>query len=286
MARRPFERCGVRCSFRCSRPSTALASMSRMASARLARIEREQDGDQAADDMGVAVADEAEARDAVVRTRPWSRARPGSRSLAPCWRRCAPLRQRLQASGRARSRSDSGPPSRREARNRRRSPRSSRAAGSHSPALVVWSPYQEYRRNCRGLRPVAKRNWRALKVGKGREPPFVRAPRQAPTCRNPTASGAYVPAGRGPLQAGRRSSRAQRVLRAGGLDAGRLDGHLGLGPTVDARLGHGGLIEARLLARLFGGGGCAIAGARCIESVKVARAAAFRRRRRQTRSFP
>src|SRR4029077_8258810 len=34
----------------------------------LARIEGEQDGDQPADDMGVAVADEAQTRDAVVRT--------------------------------------------------------------------------------------------------------------------------------------------------------------------------------------------------------------------------
>ena len=62
MERKPFERCGVRCSRRPSRSNSAIASADKNVARRLAGIEREQDGDQAAHDMGVAVAGEAQHR--------------------------------------------------------------------------------------------------------------------------------------------------------------------------------------------------------------------------------
>ena len=50
----------------------------------LARIEGEQDGDQPADDMGVAVAEETQARDAVVRELGKLAETAGDARLAPC----------------------------------------------------------------------------------------------------------------------------------------------------------------------------------------------------------
>ena len=56
MARRPLERCGMRCSRKPNSSKTAGASDDKI-SGGVRRIQREQDGDQAADDMGVAVTD-------------------------------------------------------------------------------------------------------------------------------------------------------------------------------------------------------------------------------------
>ena len=60
--RNPFERCGVRCSRKPSCSNSATASVSRISRGVLARIDREQDGDQAAHDVRVAVADEGQHR--------------------------------------------------------------------------------------------------------------------------------------------------------------------------------------------------------------------------------
>ena len=65
----PFERCGVRCSRKSSRSNRADGSIARMS--RAAGTQGEQDCDQPADDMGVAVALEREDRSAgAVRPRP------------------------------------------------------------------------------------------------------------------------------------------------------------------------------------------------------------------------
>ena len=118
--RKPFERCGVRCSRRPSRSNSATASVDEDLARRLARIEREQDRDQPAHDVRVAVADEARASDRPRRRLHFAwRARPGWRSPAPCWLRCAPPRAAAQACGRARSHSGSDRPSRRGRRNSR-----------------------------------------------------------------------------------------------------------------------------------------------------------------------
>ncbi len=60
--RNPFERCGVRCSRRPSRLNSSTASVARISLGVPARIGRQQDGDQALHDMGVAVADERQDR--------------------------------------------------------------------------------------------------------------------------------------------------------------------------------------------------------------------------------
>ena len=62
MERKPFERCGVRWSRSPSCSNSATASVARMSCAPLAGIEREQDRDQPAHDMGVAVAGEGQHR--------------------------------------------------------------------------------------------------------------------------------------------------------------------------------------------------------------------------------
>ena len=90
--RKPFERCGVRCSRRPELLEQRHARRSQRSRARLAGIEREQDRDQPAHDMGVAVAVESQHRPAgAVRLHMRERARPGWRSPAPCWRRCGRL---------------------------------------------------------------------------------------------------------------------------------------------------------------------------------------------------
>ena len=61
---RPFERCGVRCSRKPSRSNRADGSIARMSRAALVGIQGEQDRDQPAHDMGVAVAAKREDRSA------------------------------------------------------------------------------------------------------------------------------------------------------------------------------------------------------------------------------
>ena len=71
-----------------------------------------------AHDVGIAVALQVEHGAARrLRAAPGSPARPGWRSRAPCWRRCAAHRAAAPARGRARSGSGSGPPSRRAGRS-------------------------------------------------------------------------------------------------------------------------------------------------------------------------
>ena len=88
-------------------------------------VDGEQDRDEPAHDVRVAVGVERERGRAAAGLDAASRARPGWRSRAPCWRRCAARRAAAAACGRARSRSGSGPPSRRGRQNRRGSPRAS-----------------------------------------------------------------------------------------------------------------------------------------------------------------
>ena len=91
MEKKPFERCGVRCSLSPSSANTACRIGGQDLLGGLALVQGEQDGDQPAHDVGVAVALELKHRGA--RRGPpgasSSPARPGWRSRAPCWRRCA-----------------------------------------------------------------------------------------------------------------------------------------------------------------------------------------------------
>ena len=87
MDRNPLERCGVRCSRRPSRSNRAIGSAARYLAGRLAGDDREQDGNQPAHDVGVAVAAKIAARAVRLRNGLRCRARPGWRSPGPCWRR-------------------------------------------------------------------------------------------------------------------------------------------------------------------------------------------------------
>ena len=62
MERKPFERCGVRCSRNPSFSNKSTASVERMSLRAFAGVQREQDRDQSAYDMGVAVAVEGQHR--------------------------------------------------------------------------------------------------------------------------------------------------------------------------------------------------------------------------------
>ena len=119
MEKKPFERCGVRCSLSPRSANSAWASVRRMSLGGLAVEQREQHGDQAAHDVGVAVALEVEDRRAV-------RHRCGSRAGEPDLAGAAAhlvgvgaqrFGQRRQRRARARSGSGSGLPSRRAAQS-------------------------------------------------------------------------------------------------------------------------------------------------------------------------
>ena len=60
MDRKPFERCGVKCSRKPSRANTALASSNKIVAAGLSEIKREENGDEPAYQMGVAIASKSQ----------------------------------------------------------------------------------------------------------------------------------------------------------------------------------------------------------------------------------
>ena len=62
IAAKPLERCGVKCSRRPSASKMGMASVARISSARLPCVDREQDRDEPAHDVGVAVGMEGQAR--------------------------------------------------------------------------------------------------------------------------------------------------------------------------------------------------------------------------------
>ena len=145
MEKKPFERCGVRCSLSPSSANTACASVRRMSSARLAVEQREQHGDQPAHDMGIAVALEVAER---AGHPPRCGGRAGEPDLAGAAAHLVGVgaqRSRAGAPGRARARSDSGsgPPSR-------------RAAQSPSGCLrSTWSTVSSQQLSRTGARPDA-----------------------------------------------------------------------------------------------------------------------------------
>ena len=140
--RRPFERCGVRCS---ARPSVAEGLLRRRSSTISAagRSERSatRSAIETAHDMGVAVAAQAQDGLAVA---------PLDAGLEPdlacaahdlVLRRCGPRRGAAASSARARSDSGSAPPNRRGARN---------STGSRRPA-AAWPEYRTLARPGRGF---------------------------------------------------------------------------------------------------------------------------------------